>query len=118
MVAAVRVHKPGGPEALVYEDVQVGAPGPGQIRIKQHACGINFIDVYQRTGLYQNPLPLTLGMEAAGVIEAVRECYQAWKYNLPGRAPNPAVVETFDRRKTTGQIADLLNSFAIQRRDY
>jgi hypothetical protein len=54
----------------------------------------------------------------AGVVEAVRECYQAWKYNLPGRAPNSAVVETFDRRKTTGQIADLLNSFTIQPRDY
>ena len=55
MVAAVRVHKPGGPEAMVYEDVQVGAPGPGQIRIKQHALGINFIDVYFRTGMYPAP---------------------------------------------------------------
>lgn len=54
----------------------------------------------------------------AGIIEAVRECYQAWKNNLPGRAPNSAVVETFDRRKTTGRIADLLNSLTTQRRDH
>ena len=50
-----------------------GDPGPGEIRIRHHACGLNFIDVYQRTGLYQNPLPLTLGMEAAGIVEAVGE---------------------------------------------
>src|SRR4051794_28611146 len=50
MVAAVRVHKHGGPEALIYEDIEVGAPGPGQLRIKQRACGVNFIDTYFRTG--------------------------------------------------------------------
>ena len=54
-------------------DVEVGAPGPGEVRIRHHACGLNYIDVYQRTGLYPNPLPLTLGMEGAGVIEAVGE---------------------------------------------
>jgi NADPH2:quinone reductase len=52
-------------------ELPVGEPGPGEIRIRHHACGLNFIDVYQRTGLYQNPLPLTLGMEGAGVVEAV-----------------------------------------------
>jgi NADPH2:quinone reductase len=54
-------------------DVQVGDPGPGEIRIRHHAVGLNFIDVYQRTGLYQNALPLQLGMEAAGIVEAVGE---------------------------------------------
>jgi NADPH:quinone reductase len=71
MVAAVRVHKPGGPEALVYEDVQVGAPGAGQIRIKQHAAGINFIDVYFRIGMYPAPLPFVIGNEGAGEVIAV-----------------------------------------------
>jgi len=52
-------------------ELPVGEPGPGEIRIRHHACGLNFIDVYQRTGLYQNPLPLTLGMEGAGIVEAV-----------------------------------------------
>ena len=52
MTKAVRVHKVGGPEALVYEDVEVPAPGPGEVRIRQHAVGLNFIDVYYRTGLY------------------------------------------------------------------
>jgi NADPH2:quinone reductase len=61
----------GGPEVMQLKTVAVGDPGPGEVRIRHHACGLNFIDVYQRTGLYPNPLPLQLGMEAAGVIEAV-----------------------------------------------
>ncbi|HEV3185152.1 MAG TPA: quinone oxidoreductase [Xanthobacteraceae bacterium] len=71
MVAAVRVHKPGGPEVLTYEDVEVGKPGAGQIRIKQHACGINFIDVYFRIGMYPAPLPFVIGNEGAGEVVAV-----------------------------------------------
>ncbi len=70
---AVRVHVHGGPENLVIDTVEVGDPGPGQVRIRHHAIGLNFIDVYQRTGLYPNPLPLALGMEGAGVVEAVGE---------------------------------------------
>jgi NADPH2:quinone reductase len=57
MVAAVRVHKHGGPEVLTYDDVEVGAPGPGQIRVRHHASGVNFIDTYFRNGLYPAPLP-------------------------------------------------------------
>jgi NADPH2:quinone reductase len=72
-VQAVRIDEYGGPEAMKLVQVEVGEPGPGEIRIRHHACGLNFIDVYQRTGLYQNPLPLVLGMEAAGVVEAVGE---------------------------------------------
>ncbi|MDB5806577.1 MAG: Alcohol dehydrogenase zinc-binding domain protein [Betaproteobacteria bacterium] len=71
MPKAIRIHKNGGPEVLNWEDVAVGDPGPGEVRIKQHAVGLNFIDVYFRTGLYPQPLPAGLGMEAAGVIEAV-----------------------------------------------
>ena len=70
---AVRIHAPGGPEQLVIDTVEVGDPGPGQVRIRHHAIGLNFIDVYQRTGLYPFPMPLALGMEGAGIIEAVGE---------------------------------------------
>ena len=70
---AVRIHAVGGPEQLVVDTVSVGDPGPGQVRIRHHAVGLNYIDVYQRTGLYPFPLPLSLGMEGAGVIEAVGE---------------------------------------------
>jgi len=72
MPNAIRIHETGGPEVLRYEQVETGEPGPGQVRIRQTACGLNFIDVYMRTGLYPVPeLPATLGMEAAGVVEVV-----------------------------------------------
>ncbi len=70
---AVQIARTGGPEVMEIVESTVGDPGPGEIRIRHHACGLNFIDVYQRTGLYANPLPLTLGMEGAGVVEAVGE---------------------------------------------
>ena len=69
----IRIDQIGGPEAMHLVDLQVGEPGPGEVRIRHHACGLNFIDVYQRAGVYPLPLPLSLGMEAAGVIEAVGE---------------------------------------------
>ena len=69
----IQIAQYGGPEAMKLVELPVGEPGPGEIRIRHHACGLNFIDVYQRTGLYQNPLPLALGMEGAGVVEAVGE---------------------------------------------
>ena len=73
MVAAVRVHKHGGPEVLTYEDIDVPAPGQGQIRIKQHACGVNFIDTYFRMGAYPSPvgMPFVAGNEGAGEVTAV-----------------------------------------------
>lgn len=70
---AIRIDRPGGPEELQIVEVDVGDPGPGQIRIRHHAVGLNFIDTYQRSGLYSLPMPLQLGMEAAGVVEAVGE---------------------------------------------
>jgi len=73
MTQAIIIEKHGGPEELKIVDVQVGEPGPGEIRIRHKAIGLNFIDVYQRSGLYQLPMPLHLGMEASGVVEAVGE---------------------------------------------
>ncbi|MGY4418848.1 NADPH:quinone reductase-like Zn-dependent oxidoreductase [Bradyrhizobium sp. JR6.1] len=95
MTKAVRVHKVGGPEVLTYEDVEVGAPGTGEVRIRQHAVGLNFIDVYFRTGLYKAPgLPFIAGNEAAGEVVAVGPGVTnfhpgdrvAYYYNLGGYA--------------------------------
>src|SRR3954452_13104152 len=71
MTMAIRVHETGGPEVMKWEEVSVPAPGPGQIRIRHSHAGLNFIDVYHRTGLYKQPLPFTPGLEAAGVVVAV-----------------------------------------------
>jgi len=71
MAKTIQIQQFGGPEQMQLVDLPVGEPGPGQVRIRHQAIGLNFIDVYQRTGLYKNPLPLTLGMEGAGIVEAV-----------------------------------------------
>lgn len=73
MPRAIQITAYGGPEQLKLVELPVGEPGPGEIRIRQAASGLNFIDVYNRTGLYQNPLPLVLGGEGAGTVEAVGE---------------------------------------------
>ena len=73
MPHAIRIHQPGGPDVLKWEAVEVPGPGPGQARIRQDAAGLNFIDVYHRTGLYPQPLPFTPGSEGAGVVEAIGE---------------------------------------------
>jgi NADPH2:quinone reductase len=73
MTKAIRIHEHGGPEVLRWEDVEVGAPGPGQVRVKHSAIGLNYIDTYQRSGLYPLQLPLALGMEGAGVVEELGE---------------------------------------------
>ncbi|MFN3305402.1 MAG: quinone oxidoreductase family protein, partial [Roseateles sp.] len=70
---AVVIEAPGGPEQLKLLDVEVGAPGRGEVRIRHEACGLNFIDVYHRNGAYPLPLPARLGMEGAGIVEAVGE---------------------------------------------
>lgn len=71
MPHAIRFHQFGGPEVLKWEGVSVGEPGAAEARIKQHACGLNYIDIYHRSGLYPVPLPSGIGLEGAGVVEAV-----------------------------------------------
>jgi NADPH2:quinone reductase len=71
MSKAIQVSKTGGPEVMEYVDVEVGQPRPGEVRIRHAACGLNYIDVYFRNGTYPQPLPAGLGMEAAGMVEAV-----------------------------------------------
>ncbi|KAA5606247.1 quinone oxidoreductase [Roseospira marina] len=72
-VHAIRFHETGGPEVLRYEPVEIGDPGAGQVRVRHTAIGLNFIDTYHRSGLYPMPLPSGIGLEAAGMIEAVGE---------------------------------------------
>ncbi len=71
MPHAIRFHKPGGPEVLQWEEVQVGKPGPGEARVRHTAVGLNYVDTYIRSGLYPAPLPSGLGAEGAGVVEEV-----------------------------------------------
>jgi NADPH2:quinone reductase len=71
MAHAIRVHKTGGPEVLTWENAEAGDPGPGQVRLKQRAIGVNYIDTYQRSGLYKMPLPFVPGNEGAGEVVAV-----------------------------------------------
>jgi NADPH2:quinone reductase len=73
LAKAVRFYEAGGPEVLRYEDVPVGEPGPGQVRVRHAAVGLNFADTYFRLGYYPVPLPNGMGVEASGVIEAVGE---------------------------------------------
>ena len=86
---AVRVNEYGGPEALSYEEVKKPAPGSNEVLIKIAAAGVNYIDTYQRSGLYQVPLPLTLGLEAAGVVEEVGD--GVTKYNKGDRVAYTSV---------------------------
>ncbi|MFZ1179982.1 MAG: quinone oxidoreductase [Herbaspirillum sp.] len=79
MTKAIRVFKVGGPEVMEYVDVEVGDPGPGEVRIRQAAIGVNFIDVYFRSGMFPQPLPGGLGLEGAGTIEAVGAGVTAFK---------------------------------------
>jgi NADPH2:quinone reductase len=71
MTHAIRIHQPCAPDVLKWEEVEIGEPGPGQVRIRQAAAGLNFIDVYHRTGLYKLPAPFTPGIEGAGTVESV-----------------------------------------------
>ena len=71
MPRAMRIHETGGPDKLTWEEIEVGAPGPGQVRVRNTAIGLNFVDIYRRRGLYPMPLPFIAGSEGAGVVEAV-----------------------------------------------
>jgi len=87
MATAIRFHEAGGPEVLRVEQVEVGAPGPGEVRIRHQAIGLNFADTYFRMGYYPVPVPNGMGVEAAGVIEAVGE-------GVAGFAPGDRVTYT------------------------
>ena len=76
MPYAIRVHETGGPDSLRWEAVETGDPGPGEVRVRHVAIGLNFIDVYHRTGLYPLPLPFVPGLEAAGVVEALGDAVE------------------------------------------
>jgi len=78
MAKAIRFHENGGPDVLRLEQVQVGDPGPGELRVRHTAIGVNFIDTYHRSGLYPVPLPHTAGSEASGVVEAVGDGVEGW----------------------------------------
>ena len=83
MTKAMRIHEYGGPDAMRWEDVDVGAPGAGEALVRHSAVGLNFIDVYMRTGLYPQPaLPASIGLEAAGVVEALGD-------GSPGHSGDP-----------------------------
>ena len=69
MPHAIRVYETGGPEKMRWEEVEVGAPGPGQVRVRNTAIGLNYIDTYHRSGLYPVPMPAILGSEGAGVVQ-------------------------------------------------
>lgn len=71
MPKAIRIQQQGGPEVLKWEDVQVGDPAPGEARVRHKACGLNFLDVYQRSGLYKLPMPAAMGNEGAGIVDAI-----------------------------------------------
>jgi NADPH2:quinone reductase len=71
MPHAIRIHQAGGPEVLQWDELEVGDPGPDEVRLRQEAAGLNFIDVYHRTGLYKQDMPFTPGVEGAGVVEAL-----------------------------------------------
>jgi NADPH:quinone reductase len=73
MAHAIRIHETGGPEVLKWEEVDVGEPGPGEVKLRQEAAGLNFIDVYHRTGLYKQEMPFTPGVEGAGIVATVGE---------------------------------------------
>ena len=92
MPKAIRIHEYGGPEVLRWEEVEAGDPGPGQLRVRHAAVGLNYIDIYHRTGLYPLPsLPWTLGMEGAGRVEAVGEGVTEFKAGDRGAYASPPV---------------------------
>src|SRR5258705_7347079 len=96
---AIRVHAPGGPESMKLEDVAAPAPGAGQAQVKLEACGVNYIDVYFRTGAYKAPLPLTPGMEGAGTVTAV--------------GPGVSDVKVGDRVAWTGVIGSYAQMLGV-----
>ena len=115
MAKTVVIHEHGGPETLTIETRAVDEPGPGEIRIAHRACGLNFIDIYQRSGLYPQKMPAALGMEAAGVVEAVGEGVTHLK---PGDraayAANPPGAYTEARVMPAAQVCPLPEGISFE----
>lgn len=128
MTHAIRFEQAGGPEVLEWQEVEVGAPGEGQVRLKHTAVGLNYIDVYHRTGLYPVELPSGIGMEAAGVVEAVgpgvadlkagdRVAYASPPLGAYAEArlmPADRVVKLPDRIDDTTAAAMMLQGMTVQ----
>ena len=126
MAHAIRMHATGGPEVLVYEEIQVGDPGPGEARIRQTAIGLNYIDTYHRSGLYPLQLPTSIGSEAAGVVEAVgsgvtwlrRGDRVAYSGGPPGAYATDRVIYSFScvgphpHANSHAQVAHYVRAFA------
>lgn len=111
--AIIEAH--GGPEQFVIVDRDVGEPGPGEIRMRHHACGLNFIDVYQRTGLYPMELPHALGMEAAGVVEAVGDGVTHLKVgDRAAYACTPSGAYTEQRVMPAAQVCPLPDEISFE----
>ncbi|MBF0323837.1 MAG: quinone oxidoreductase [Alphaproteobacteria bacterium] len=98
MSKAIRIHQTGGPEAMVFEDVAVPAPAAGEVLLRQGAVGVNYIDVYHRTGLYPAPLPCALGLEGAGTVEAIGDGVTDFRPGDRVAYANPPIGAYAERR--------------------
>lgn len=116
MSKAIRYDKTGGPEVMKWLDVEVGEPGEGEVRLRQSACGLNYIDVYFRTGLYPQPLPAGLGMEAAGEVTAVGSGVSTLKVGdrvaYVGRPPGAYAQERVLRAEQLIKLPDAISDEA------
>ncbi len=105
MAKAVRFYETGGPEVLRYEDVDVGDPGPGEVRVRHVAVGLNFADTYFRLGYYPVPLPNGMGVEASGVIEAVGPGVTDFVVGRPRHLHGKSARRLFDRAGHARRLA-------------
>ncbi|QND52933.1 quinone oxidoreductase [Phyllobacterium sp. 628] len=116
MVKAVRIHQTGGPEVLTYEEIDIGAPGPGEVRVRNEAIGLNFIDVYYRTGLYPAPggLPLIPGNEGAGIVVAVGSGVTDWKAGDRVAYVNPIGAYAEERIMPADRLVRVPDAISLQ----
>jgi NADPH:quinone reductase len=110
MVHAIRIHQNGGPEVMQWESVEVGEPGPGQVRLKQHAIGVNYIDTYQRSGLYKMPMPFIPGNEGAGEVVAVGPGVTDFKVGDRGAYASPVGSYAEERLMPAERLVKLPDS--------